>query len=43
MPLRNIDIESLSKQTEFYSGADLQNLCREVGTINLESFDFQSR
>jgi SpoVK/Ycf46/Vps4 family AAA+-type ATPase len=31
MPLKGVDITSLSRRTEGYSGADLEALCREAG------------
>ncbi|XP_071167202.1 LOW QUALITY PROTEIN: ATPase family gene 2 protein homolog B-like [Mytilus edulis] len=41
MPLKNVNFEELSKNTNLFSGADLQNLCREAAlhalTDSLES------
>ncbi|CAC5380822.1 Spermatogenesis-associated protein 5-like protein 1,Cell division cycle protein 48 homolog MJ1156,Cell division control protein 48 homolog B,ATPase family gene 2 protein,ATPase family protein 2 homolog,Proteasome-activating nucleotidase [Mytilus coruscus] len=41
MPLKNVNLEDLSKNTNLFSGADLQNLCREAAlhalTDSLES------
>ncbi|XP_052099557.1 ribosome biogenesis protein SPATA5L1-like [Mytilus californianus] len=41
MPLKNVSLEDLSKNTNLFSGADLQNLCREAAlhalTDSLES------
>jgi transitional endoplasmic reticulum ATPase len=31
MPLKGVDIESLARRTEGYSGADIESLCREAG------------
>jgi transitional endoplasmic reticulum ATPase len=31
MPLKGVDIESMAKRTEGYSGADIEALCREAG------------
>ena len=30
MPLRNVDIKKMADSTDGYSGADLQQLCRQV-------------
>jgi SpoVK/Ycf46/Vps4 family AAA+-type ATPase len=30
MPLKDVDLDNISTDTELFSGADLQNLCREV-------------
>ncbi|KAK0057622.1 spermatogenesis-associated protein 5-like protein 1 isoform X1, partial [Biomphalaria pfeifferi] len=35
MATKDIDITELSKKTEYYSGADLKNLCKEAGLICL--------
>ncbi len=33
MPLENVDLETIAKKTENYTGADLENLCREAGMM----------
>jgi len=36
MPLdKNVDLKKISMETDFYSGADLEGLCREAGMIAL--------
>uniref|UniRef100_A0A0B6ZKY7 AAA ATPase AAA+ lid domain-containing protein n=1 Tax=Arion vulgaris TaxID=1028688 RepID=A0A0B6ZKY7_9EUPU len=35
MAASNIDIDELSRRTEYFSGADLKNLCLEAGLIAL--------
>jgi transitional endoplasmic reticulum ATPase len=30
MPLKNVDIKNIAKITDYFSGADLENLCREA-------------
>lgn len=32
-PLIDVDLEALAGQTERYTGADLENLCREVSSM----------
>jgi len=40
MPLeKNVDLKDLSKMTEEYSGADIENLCREAGMVAIRSND----
>lgn len=39
MPLGpDVCLEELVEKTELYSGADLQNLCKEVATRNTPSY-----
>ena len=33
-PLDKVDLQLIAEQTDRFSGADLENLCREVGVIN---------
>ncbi len=36
MPLdKDVDLEELARKTEYYTGADLENLCREAGMMAL--------
>ncbi|XP_056428195.1 ribosome biogenesis protein SPATA5L1 isoform X2 [Hyla sarda] len=43
MPLFNdVSLESLASSTEFYSGADLQNLCKEAALIALHASGLQA-
>ncbi|MHC1604471.1 MAG: CDC48 family AAA ATPase [Candidatus Methanofastidiosia archaeon] len=35
MPLKNINLKKIARETENYSGADLEGLCREAGMIAL--------
>ena len=32
MPLEDVSLEDLARDTEFYTGADLESLCKEVTT-----------
>ncbi|KAL3866473.1 hypothetical protein ACJMK2_043768 [Sinanodonta woodiana] len=41
MPLESVDLNLLSSQTEFYTGADLENLCREAA-LNALTRDIKS-
>ena len=31
MPLKDVDLEAIARRTEGYTGADIENLCREAG------------
>ncbi|XP_041365342.1 spermatogenesis-associated protein 5-like protein 1 [Gigantopelta aegis] len=43
MPVEDVNLEDLAKDTEFYTGADLENLCKEAGMCALsENFDTSS-
>lgn len=43
MPLANdVSLESLAASTQFYSGADLQNLCKEAALIALHTSGLQA-
>jgi transitional endoplasmic reticulum ATPase len=42
MPLKGVDLKSISKETEGYSGADLEALVREAGLNSLRK-DFKSK
>ncbi|HKZ41437.1 MAG TPA: AAA family ATPase, partial [Candidatus Hodarchaeales archaeon] len=42
MHLKDVDLETIARRTENYTGADLQNLCREAGIAALRS-NFESR
>ncbi len=33
MPLKGVDLKVLSKETEGYTGADIENICREAGMM----------
>jgi len=33
MPLKNVSLKTLAGETEGYSGADIENLCREAGMV----------
>jgi transitional endoplasmic reticulum ATPase len=35
MPLKNVDLDWLAKETEGYAGADIEGVCREAGMIAL--------
>jgi len=35
MPLKNIDLKKLAKETEGYTGADIENICREAAMLAL--------
>jgi len=37
MPVRDLDLELLATKTEYYSGADLENLCREAVMLLIRS------
>lgn len=37
MPVRDLDLELLAAKTEYYSGADLENLCREAVMLLIRS------
>ena len=37
MSCPRLDLEGLATKTEFFSGADLENLCREVNCFQIES------
>jgi len=37
MPLHSVDIAELAKKTDSYSGADLENICREAGMFAIRA------
>ena len=43
MPLKGVDIKELSKRTEGYVGADIENLCREAAILALRNSDMKAK
>ena len=39
MPLKEVDLELLADMTELFSGADLENMCKEVLTLIVQYLD----